>query len=564
MGSPSEPMRRDGLNPCCAGTTSALEDSELPVACRGFRMWARMCIALVGWVPLLLLSCSHQATDEDTHGTLRVGCCIPERLEGLDPISGPSATSPLVGLIFNGLVQVDATLMVVPDLAESWETSEDGLTWTFHLRKGVRFHDGVECTAQDAKFSLDLVRDPKAGSHLLPALRQVEDVSVVDTHTLGIMLKEPHAPLLVSLTAPVLPKHLLDGQSQPNARFNLHPIGTGPFGLPEWGTGDRLVFEANERYFRGRPKLGRIVVTTYLELRPLWVSLLKGDVDVASRLAPELLASVESDPRFRTYAANFSFCYSLLWNLRSPLFSDRRVREAMAYALDRSQIIESALAGRGVPATGPFAPGTWPCDPHIAPTQYDPDRALQLLRQAGWHDRDADGVLEKAAEPLEFSLLIDRGDITKQMAAGAVRLQLDEIGVRMKVEELACSTLMERVRSGAFDACLAQMNPGLDPDAASLGWSSTGAFNFGSYSNKQVDALLGLGRALSSHEKRQEVYHNIHALIVEDHPAAFLFYMGACVGCSSRLTGTANISATDLFYGVEDWWLSEQRGGDSL
>ena len=506
---------------------------------------------------LFLLSCSGKVTEQGQQDTLTVGCVIPERIEELDPLSGPFAYSPLVELVFNGLVRVDDRLEVVPDLAESWEVSEDGLTWTFHLKKGVTFHDGVECTAEDVKFTYDLVMDPAVDSHLLPALRQFNRVEVVDRYEIAIHLRQPHAPILASLNAPIVPEHLLRGTDYPSVDFNLHPVGTGPFRLRSWEPDTQIVFEANENYFGGKPKLSQVAVSVYSDQRALWVSLMKGNVDLASSLSPEFFEIVAHDRRLATYASTYSSCYTLQYNLRRPLFSDRRVRQAIACAVDRNALIKDALLGQGVVATGPFLPGTWPCDPTISAIPYDSGKALELLREAGWNDPDGDGFLGKNGQSLEFTVLIDQGDDMKQKAAGLIRLQLEEIGVRIRVKALPYALMIKRIRAGSFDVSFAQINPGLDPDVASIVWGSKAAYNFGSYENTEADALFDRGRVTYSYDKRQEIYHKIHATLVQDHPAVFLFYPRRYGARTIRLKGAPNMSAIQLFSSVEQWRLTK-------
>ena len=510
----------------------------------------------------LLVSCAKQE-EPRRGGTLVVGHYSKD-LRFTNPLltTDTFATS-IFELLFNGLVEANDRWEVVPDLAESWTFSEDGLTWTFYLKRGVQFHDGVECTSEDVKFTYDLIRDPRVGSPFATRYSVIDQINIIDKYEIEFRLQEPRAPLLASMhRPPILPKHLLDGADLRDSEFNVHPIGTGPFKLQRWEKG-KIIFEANERYFKGRPYIEQVIVMACFDRTAAWIKLMRGEIDLMSNLMPEDLKVVQADPTFKVYSSPVSFYYTLLFNLRDPLFSDPRIRWAISYSIDRPHILKTVLQGQGQLSTGPFLPGSWASNPEVKPVPYDPEKALELFAQAGWRDRDGDGFLVKEEKALEFTLLADEGDRRKRNAAAVVQLELGRIGIKVRTQFVNPRAFLEEyLSSGRFQVAFLQFNPVGDPNSASRAWYSKiiGSHNFGFYQNKEVDRLFDLGRRILDQGKRQEIYRRIHTLIFQDQPAAFLFHANWSVAAISQLNVPV-LALVGQFYAVEEWYLSDHQRG---
>ena len=191
-----------------------------------------------------------------------------------------SVSASLQDLIFNQLIRLNAKGEIEPDLAQSWEISDDGLIYTFHLRKGVKFHDGVECTAEDVKFTFDKIIDPQINSPFRPPFQLVKEFKAIDKYTFEVVLNKPSTPFIYNLIRPIAPKHLLENRDLKNTAFNFQPIGTGPFKFKSWSKDDQIILEYNPDYYEGRPYLDRIIVKTYSDSRQLWSALMRQEVDL--------------------------------------------------------------------------------------------------------------------------------------------------------------------------------------------------------------------------------------------------------------------------------------------
>jgi len=266
-------------------------------------------------------------------GSLIWGICHKPTL--INPIlTTRSISAALMELIFNRLVRINSKGEVEPDLAESWDVSSDGLVYTFYLRKGVKFHDGVECTAQDVKFTYDNILDPENNSPHRTSFRLVKDFKVIDKYTFRIALNEPSSYFLYRLIGEILPRHLLKEDKKKKCSFNFHPVGTGPFRFKYWTKEDEIVLEYNPDYYGGRPNLDKIIVKTYPNSRDVWAALMRNEVDFILFIEREDYEVVKDDPTFKAYAIPADSYYAVVYDLSDPILADKRVREAIAYGID--------------------------------------------------------------------------------------------------------------------------------------------------------------------------------------------------------------------------------------
>ena len=525
--------------------------------------WAWRAVVLVFLAAFLCAGCGNGGDGDESGkrgGTVVIGS--QTKPAALNPLLTSSSVSTQVyGLIFDGLTERNRDQMASPDLAERWEISEDGLIYTFYLRRGVRFHDGTECTAEDVKFTYETARNP---AYNRAGLSQVERVEALDRYTVRITLVRVVPRFLAfSATFSVLPKHLLEGGDFHTLPFNRHPVGTGPFRFEAWeADSTRLVLAANEDYFDGRPHLDLVVFWTGLDQSELWVRLMRQEIDVIQSLTPEDMEYVRVDSMtFTLYPQMQLFYHVLLYNLDNSRFKDRRVRLALSHALDRQALADRALLGHGALSSGPFQPDSWAYDSEIRPVPYDPPQALRLLSEAGWIDRDGDGVLDKRGRPFEVSLLIYKGDRVQETMALVIRQHLQEIGIRIRVERFDFSILRkERLLPGAFDMALLTYNAGQDPDTAELFWhsKSIGGYNFARYRNPEVDRLLDAGNSTIDRGERRRIYRQIHRIMAKDQPAMFLFFRNQFEVVNRRIAGVESGWGYSIYQSVTEWYVVPQ------
>ncbi|MCQ9208482.1 MAG: ABC transporter substrate-binding protein [Omnitrophica bacterium] len=476
-----------------------------------------------------------------------------------------SVSASLKELIFNSLVRINSKGKIEPDLAESWDISSDDLVYTFHLRKGVRFHDARECTAFDVKFTYDKLIDPKINSPFRLSFQLAKEFKVVDAYTFQIILNKPSVPFIYRLTnIEIMPKHLLEKVDLKDCLFNSHPVGTGPFRFKQWTKEDEITLEYNPDYYEGRPYLDKIIVKTYPTSRDVWAALMRGEVDFVEFIEREDYEILKDDPAFKAYALPIDCYYAISYNPEDSILADRKIRKAITYAVDIKSLIERVAGGYGLESNGPFYPESLGFNPEVKPFEYNSEKAQALLAEAGWKDIDNDGILEKEGEELELKVLIDtRSDIYKRIAM-VIRQQLQEIGIKIKLQLYNHEDMLtkEFLGQNRVQAHLRLFLGGTDPDDTAAHWYSRECKRMSrlwTYNNEEIDKLFELGRVTKDKEKRQEIYQKIHQLIYQDESACFLYFPVDFHAVSAKFKGIDEFFTLSMpYYTLRDWHLSTQ------
>ncbi len=446
----------------------------------------------------------------------------------LNPIlAQDSASSEINSLVFNGLIKYDRNLQnFVGVLAESWKV-EDGQEprILFFLRRGVRWHDGKEFTAHDVKFTYDKIMDEKTNTVRRSDYELVKEARVLDPFTFRVTYKQPFSPGLGTWSMGIIPKHLLEKEDINTTSFNRRPIGTGPFRFVEWVTDEKIVVEANPDYFEGKPGLDRIIYRILPETSLSEMELLTKGIDYYGVL-PHQHRRMKEVPFLKIYSQPvFSYTY-LGYNLNNPLFQDRRVRQAFTHAIHREELVQYVLYGFGEVISGPFPSHLWYYNPKVKPLPYDLEKARALLSEAGWSDRDGDGILDKDGKPFRFKLITNSGNDIRRDVGVLVQRQLRELGVDVIFETYEWSIFLKNfINPRHFEACILGWGLSPDPDDYMI-WHSSQiekGFNFISYRNPETDRLWEEGRREYDVEKRRQIYWRIHELIAEDQPYTFLY-----------------------------------------
>jgi peptide/nickel transport system substrate-binding protein len=451
--------------------------------------------------------------------------------------------------IFDSLVELDARLGIKPLLAESWEVSKDGLTYTFKLKKGVTWHDGKPFTARDVAFTAYAVLDPKVttphrayfdalvgfpeltnkDNPKRPEELPVRPVEVVDDHTVRFRLRYPYGGFLAVLVSPragIVPEHLLKGVDLNTAEFNRKPVGTGPFKFVEWRRGDRLVLEANPDYHGGRPALDRLIYRVIPDAVVLLQELRAGGVDLIERPPLTEVARLKQTPGLKVLVAdNTSYTYVGFRQDLAP-FDDVRVRRALYHAIDVPAIVREVLQGYGAVATGQFPPSSWAFDPTVKPYPYDPKRATALLAEAGWKP-GPDGTLAKDGKRLAFSIRHDQADQSVKDSAVIIQEYLTKVGVEARLEPLDWPTFVKKLFASEFEAIVVGWTNHHDPDPfAYTIWHSSmwKGRNFAHYKQPRVDAALEAARRAPSQAERKRHYAEFARILMADAPYVFLYF----------------------------------------
>jgi peptide/nickel transport system substrate-binding protein len=513
-------------------------------------------------VVLMLLTACGQKGEQSPNTFVMSSIGDARRLNPV--IANDSASGTINDQIFNGLVKYDKNIKLVGDLAERWDVSPDGKTITFHLRKGVEWHDGAPFTAEDCLFTYQKLTDPKVATPYSSSYMDVAKAEAVDRYTFRVTYKEPFSPALESWALGVIPKHLLDGKDLNSAEFNRRPVGTGPYKLKEWIAGQKLVLEANDRYFEGRPKIDQYIYRIIPDSSTMFQELLSGGVDMMGLNPLQYLRKSETRRikenyrKFR-YPAN-AFTY-LGYNLASPLFSDKKVRQALAYAIDRQSIIDGVLMGLGQPCTGPFSYVSWAYNAKIRPYPYDPDRAKRMLEEAGWRDSSGDGIVEKDGRPFQFTILTNQGNGERIKASEIMQQNFKKVGIDAKIRVMEWQAFLEQIDKHSFDAIILGWSMSRDPDLYDIWHSSKtkkGEYNFVGYKNAEVDRLLVAGRRTFDIEQRKQIYYRIHEILADEQPYAFLYVPDATPIVHKRFKGI-EVAPLGIMYDFIHWYVPKNR-----
>lgn len=460
-----------------------------------------------------------------TGGTVMWG--VNEEPDTLDPHKMNLAVSSMI-LSYAGdpLISKDPEGNYVPGLAKSWEQSEDGLTWTFKLKEGVKFHDGTPLDADSVKASFERILDPKtkAGA-AVSMVSQVESISAPAEYTLKIRLKEPYPVFLDYLTFSYLAPVKVEAAKEMGDEFGRKPVMTGPWKVASWESGEQVVLERNPDYdwgpsyvHEGPPHIRRLVFRIMPDNATRVSALQANEIQIISEVPPINVQQLREEDRYQLYSyQQLGLTAPLNFNVKKAPFDDPVVREAMSYAIDKDAIVEAALRNLGEPACGPLPPsidGYWSgiCD--YVPG-YDPERARQLLSDAGWEPGQG-GTLTKNGEPFEFMAYTLPEDVYSQTAQ-LVQKQLEDIGVKMNIQTLELATLVSIVQEGKHQAAFLGWTYS-NPDILYLLYHSSqigSGLNLNHYNDPRLDAMLEDVRTETNEEVRTRLYRDIQKYIMD-------------------------------------------------
>ncbi len=519
---------------------------------------------------LVLSGCSQSEKypPSESGGTLTIGTL--NEPASLNPLRlSFTASTDIHEKLFMSLHHFDQGMNIVAGLARSWKFSEDFKEVTYVLRKDVKWSDGQPVTAEDVKFSFDMMRDPQIKYARSGGLQFVEKVEVVGPLAVKFFFNRVYSDELFDTGIMVLPKHILEKLSAANStEFDATPVGDGPYRVEEWVRGDRLVLAANPDFYKGKPALDRIVFKFFGDEASLMNALQNGSVDMTNDLSPQYALKVQGDPNLTSIEYPGRTYTFIGWNLNSPLFSDVSLRKAFALSIDQTALINDVLMGKGKPANGPFLPTSWAYDQGQKAQPYDPQQAKTLLAEMGWKDKNREGYLAKGPKQvLELNLLLAQGQPVQEATAVLIREQLKVVGVKVNLAVVDARTFIQRLRSGQYDAMLFSWKNDFKVDPTAV-WHSApekGIYNFIlKYSNSSVDSLIDVGLATLSRRKAKDIWVKFQQVVNTEMPATYLYVPDVVTIIYKGVKGPAQ-DARGPMASLDEWWIpAAQRRGEAL
>jgi len=498
----------------------------------------------------LVSACSSQQSSEQSEGTNESGRnTIVVGLEAepttLDAHQMSDYNSSRTAMeVYDQLVQFkDESTELEPDLAEKWDVSDDGLEYTFYLKQDVTFHDGTPFNADAVKFSFERQIDPNHPFHDTGqyayaefTFGTVDKIEVIDDFTVKITLKEAFAPFLSNLAMHAASIVSPTAVREYGADFSMNPVGTGPFKFVSWDPGVEVVLEKNPDYFKGAPEIDQLIFKPITEAQTRLAELEAGNIDLIVSVPPDDLERLRSDENLQVVEQAGMHTWWTAFNTQKEPFNNVKVRQAVSYAINKEAIVDGILQGTGELANTPLPPTVWGHNPNVKNYEYDPEKAKELLAEAGY----ADGFEVTYWVPESGS-----GMQQPQAMAAAIQADLKEVGITVEIQTLEWGAYLDKVflPPDQNDMDMHQMSwigDNGDPDnflyilLSSEQWPTAG-FNDSYYKNEKVDELLANARVTKDKGERTAMYEEAQVLIMEDAPIVVMDHEKQIIVANNRV-----------------------------
>ncbi|MFD2444705.1 ABC transporter substrate-binding protein [Bacillus sp. CGMCC 1.16607] len=480
-----------------------------------------------------------------------------------------SASSDIQGMLFEALLGVDQQGNPIPGLATKWSFNKATQTYTFELRKGVKWHDGKPFTADDVVFSYNMFMNPKSINSYISNFKSIGEVKKVDPYKVTFKLKEPNAMIVprIFAAASIIPKHQFPKGVEDfnnNTKIHRNPIGTGPFKFKEWRTDERIVVVANKDHWNGRPYMDEVVTRILPDANVEAINLIKGDVDWVEALTPATVAQVAKDKDLKITKWDFGQFDFIGFNYQKAPFNDKDVRLALTYGLDRQSIVSKLMLGKAYVATGPFHPKIPQYNKAVKPLPFDLKKAAELLDKAGWKMKD--GVRQKDGKKMEFDFYFNNGNKVREKVGLLAQQNWGKLGVKLNVRGLEWSIFLDRYAAGELDTYTLGWS-GYDGNVEHRGFFHTDGIpkagtgignNRNRVSNPKIDKWLDDYLKEEDRNKRIKMYQDMHKYMAEDATLIWTVHPMRNMGLDKDLKGIKT-SLGNAMFNLQDWYWGDPK-----
>ena len=528
---------------------------------------------------IFLISCSNNNSEVIDYndnkisagGTL-INAMSAEPSNLISMIAGDGASSAIASKIFNSLIRYDENLNFTDDIAESWEISDDQKTITFNIKKGLMWEDGMPLTSSDVYFTWKLITDPKTRTPYGSDYTIVSEVKTPDEYTFIVTYEDNYAPTLDTWASlQILPKHILKDEDINSTFFSRNPTGSNYYKLGDWVSGQQVNLIKNENGILGAPFINKLTSRIIPDTSSQFLELSAGNIDLMNINPIQFKRVFPAKPKLKNKTSLYKEMgngYTYLgFNLKRKPFNNKKIRQAINYAINKQEVIKGVLLGLGEPISSPYKPGTRWNNPSLKPYAYDPEKALDLLKEAGY-EMSSENYLTKDGKILEFEIITNQNK-QREMTAVLIQRRLKEIGIKVTIRVIEWASFVNRfIKTGNFDVVVLGWSLSLDPDQFNIWHSSQqgpGQFNFVGYENKKVDMLLEEGRRELDLDKREKIYHEFSKYLLEDSPIVYLYAGYGLSAVNKRIKGIKSPAPpAGIYHNSYDWYIPKSLRRNEL
>lgn len=458
-------------------------------------------------------------------------------------------------LLFDGLLKRDGDGSLIPSLAQSWSYDEETMTYTFHLRGDVKWHDGEPFTAEDVKFTIDAIRDPENGSENAPNYAEVQEINVLSDTEVAFVLSEPNYAFPDYMTMSIVPRHLLEGEDLWLSDYFKHPVGTGPYQLESWDVGQAITMVKNPSYFDGTAQIDTVIFKIVTDDNAKALQLKNGELDLA-QITPKDAAAFEDSADMILYDMKTADYRGILYNFWNEYWQENAdLIPAISYCIDRQAIVDAVLLGKGEVAYSPIQLNAYNYE-GVEHYDFDLEKAAAAFTAAGC-ERDPEGYWCRNGQRIGFTINATPGDQVRIDMAQIAAQQLRQAGLDVKAAVPA-----EGIDWGGQDCCIIGWGSPFDADDHTYKVFGSGMdANYSGYSNRDVDTYLKQARQTRDESARAEAYKQFQIALAESPAYTFFCYIDAVYAANPKLTGIDGATllghhGVGIFWNITHWTIT--------
>ncbi|MEO0184842.1 MAG: TonB family protein [candidate division WOR-3 bacterium] len=490
-------------------------------------------------IVLFVLGCAkkEEQIKGEKGGKMIIGTTdLPGTISPLQP--SVLGSNEVLDLLFMRLHRIDPnTGKMKPELASSWEFSEDLTAITYYLRKDIKWWDGEPVTAEDVLYTYEKMQDPKTNYPFIASLNYIKKVELIDKYTIKFTFSRVYANLLTDSDIMPVPKHIYEKLGAEFGKTKI--VGNGPYKIKEWLPGSGLVLTANDDYYRGRPPLDEIIIKYYGNVDAMIGDFEQGNLDFVLNLTPAEAKKLSGNQNINISSKPGNSYIYVGWNLDNEFLKDKEIRKALTMAINRTQILNDVFLGMGKVSLGPLPQSSWAFNEEISPVEYNLAKAKDILTAKGFEDRNRNKILDKNGKDITLTIIANVENPDRVQILSYVTNYLTQLGIKVNAQTMDVGSFISALLNRKYDGFIMgwSVSDKIDP---TLYWHSDparGKYNFVSYKNRVADSLIETGTVMLNRKKAREIWGEFQKIVYEDQPYTFLVVPNEIAANYKRVKG---------------------------